>query len=39
LVGCDQPVAWIDGQVIKEAVRAVEEQNLQWGPLRRPSAG
>jgi hypothetical protein len=39
LVGCDRPVAWIADQVIKEAVRAVEEQNLQWGPLRRPSAG
>lgn len=36
LVGCDRPVAWIAGQVIDEAVRAVEEQNLRWGPLRRP---
>ena len=39
LVACDQPVALIDGQVSKEAVRAVEEQNLRWGPLRRPAAG
>lgn len=39
LVGCDRPVAWIAEQVIKDAVRAVEEQNLQWGPLRRPSGG
>ena len=39
LVGCDRPVAWIAEQVIKEAVQAVEEQNLQWGPLRRRAAG
>jgi hypothetical protein len=31
-------VAWIADQVIKEAVQAVEEQNLRWGPLRRPAA-
>jgi hypothetical protein len=39
LVGCDQPVAWIADRVITEAVRAVEEQNLQWGPLRRSETG
>ncbi len=30
---------WIAGRVISEAVRAVEEQNDGWGPLRRPAAG
>jgi Family of unknown function (DUF6098) len=39
LVGCDKPVAWIADRVISEAERAVEEQNLEWGPLRRPASG
>lgn len=39
LVGCDRPVAWIDDRVIGEAVRTVDEQNAQWGPLRRPATG
>lgn len=38
LVTCDDPVAWISGDVIHEAVRVVDEQNDQWGPLRRPAA-
>lgn len=39
LVECERPVAWIAGQVIDEAARAVDEQNGRWGPLRRPAAG
>jgi Family of unknown function (DUF6098) len=38
LVRCDRPVAWLSQQVIDEAGRVVDEQNEQWGPLRR-SAG
>jgi hypothetical protein len=38
LVRCDRPVAWIAPGIIAEAVRAVDEQNADWGPLRRPSA-
>lgn len=38
LIGCDRPIAWISGRVIDEAARAVDEQNDQWGPLRRPAA-
>ena len=36
LVGCERPVAWIADRVISDAARAVDEQNVQWGPLRRP---
>lgn len=36
LVDCERPVAWIDDAVIREAERTVDEQNEQWGPLRRP---
>lgn len=36
LVDCERPVAWIDDGVIREAERTVDEQNEQWGPLRRP---
>jgi hypothetical protein len=38
LVALDRPVAWIGERVISEAVRIVDEQNAQWGPLRRPAA-
>jgi hypothetical protein len=38
LVECDRPVAWISGRVIDEAAHTVDEQNDQWGPLRRPAA-
>lgn len=38
LVDCERPVAWIDDGVIREAARTVDEQNEQWGPLRRPPA-
>lgn len=37
LVDCERPVAWIDDGVIREAERTVDEQNEQWGPLRRPA--
>lgn len=37
LVGCESPVAWLADHVISDAVRAVDEQNQQWGPLRRPA--
>jgi hypothetical protein len=30
-------VAWIAGEIIAEAERVVDEQNAQWGPLRRPA--
>lgn len=36
LVDCERAVAWIDDRVIREAERTVDEQNDQWGPLRRP---
>lgn len=39
LVRCDRPIAWIAERVISEAVRAVEEHNDRWAPLRRPAAG
>jgi Family of unknown function (DUF6098) len=35
LVRCLEPVAWIAEEVITEAGRAVDEQNQEWGPLRR----
>lgn len=35
LVSCDRPIAWIDDEVIRESARTVDEQNAQWGPLRR----
>ena len=38
LVGCDQPIAWIGGTVIEEAAQATDQQNDQWGPLRRTEA-
>jgi uncharacterized protein DUF6098 len=37
LVACDRPLAWVSDRVIREAVRAVQEQNARWGPLRRPT--
>jgi len=37
LVGCERPVAWLADRVISDAVRVVDEQNDQWGPLRRPA--
>jgi hypothetical protein len=39
LVRCDRPVAWVAPSILKEAVRAIDEQNADWGPLRRPAAG
>jgi hypothetical protein len=39
LVRCGRPVAWIVPGIIEEAVRAIDEQNADWGPLRRPAAG
>jgi Family of unknown function (DUF6098) len=39
LVHCDRPVAWIAPGIIAKARRVVDEQNAQWGPLRRPAAG
>ncbi|HEX6525230.1 MAG TPA: DUF6098 family protein [Streptosporangiaceae bacterium] len=38
LVRCDQPIAWISGTVIEEAAQAMDQQNGQWGPLRRTEA-
>jgi hypothetical protein len=38
LVRCDRPVAWIAPGILAEAVRAIDEQNTTWGPLRRPVA-
>jgi hypothetical protein len=39
LIGCDRPVAWISSRVISEAMHVVDDQNEQWGPLRRPAGG
>ena len=35
LVSCTEPVAWLAEEIIAEAGRAVDEQNQEWGPLRR----
>jgi hypothetical protein len=36
LVACDQAIAWIGPEAMKEAERLVEEQNAEeWGPLSR----
>jgi Family of unknown function (DUF6098) len=35
LVSCRRPVAWIAEEIMAEAERAVDEQNEEWGPLRR----
>ena len=35
LVRCREPVAWIAEEIMADAGRAVDEQNQQWGPLRR----
>jgi hypothetical protein len=35
LVACEQPVAWLDDEVVAEALRLVEGEAEQWGPLRR----
>jgi hypothetical protein len=35
LVSCTEPVAWLAEEIIAEAERAVDEQNQEWGPLRR----
>ena len=37
LVRCDRPVAWVAEEVMAEATRVVEDQNSDWGPLRRPA--
>lgn len=37
LVDCERPVAWLADHVIRDAARVVDEQNDQWGPLRRPA--
>ena len=39
LVRCQQPVAWIAEEVIAEADRVVQDQNTDWGPLRRAGDG
>ncbi len=35
LVVCEEPLAWLDAAVIEEAIRVVEQQRGEWGPLRR----
>ncbi|MEU6896136.1 DUF6098 family protein [Streptomyces sp. NPDC046557] len=35
LVCSVQPLAWIDKKVIDQAVREIEEQPGEWGPVRR----
>lgn len=35
LISCDLPVAWVGRQAIEEANRVTDQQNEQWGPLRR----
>lgn len=35
LVACEQPLAWLDQQLVDEATRLVDEQTGEWGPLRR----
>lgn len=35
LVACEQPLAWLDPQLVDEATRLVDEQTGEWGPLRR----
>jgi Family of unknown function (DUF6098) len=35
LVRCDSPVAWIAEEILEEAEQVVDEQNAEWGPLRR----
>jgi hypothetical protein len=35
LVSCECPVAWLSDAVIAEAERVMDEQNADWGPLRR----
>jgi len=39
LIACDRAIAWVGSQVIEEAAQAVDKQNGEWGPLRRPAAG
>lgn len=35
LITCDEPLAWLDEGVVKEATRIVDEEDDEWGPLRR----
>ena len=35
LVRCEQPIAWLDEGVVAEALRLVDDQTEEWGPLRR----
>ena len=35
LVECDRPIAWLNEDVVTEALRLVDEQTEDWGPLRR----
>jgi hypothetical protein len=35
LVRCHEAVAWLDEEVVREAIRLVDEQPQEWGPLRR----
>lgn len=35
LVECREPVAWLDESVVQEAVREIDEQPAEWGPLDR----
>lgn len=35
LVACEEPVAWLDDGVVREAVELVESQPAPWGSLKR----
>jgi hypothetical protein len=35
LVTCERPVAWLNEDVVAEAMRMVDHQTADWGPLRR----
>jgi Family of unknown function (DUF6098) len=35
LVACERPIAWLDEDVVREALRLIDEQDEEWGPLRR----
>lgn len=35
LVRCDEPVAWLDEQVVAESTALVDGRAEEWGPLRR----
>ena len=37
LVRCLRPLAWIAEPVLREAQRIMEDQNRDWGPMKRPT--